>query len=98
MPLAKVLPRGQITIPVEVREAVNLGPGSTVEVTVTGPDSFQVTVLPHWSLDEWHARFGLREPAPVSAEDAIRLGEEDAADEFVASIERNRQEAAREPS
>jgi AbrB family looped-hinge helix DNA binding protein len=94
MPLAKVLPRGQITIPQEVREAVQLQPGDTVQLRVTGPDTFQITVLPRRSLDEWISRY--RVTGPVDADQAINEGEEDEARQIVVGIERDRHESTEE--
>ncbi len=93
MPLAKVLPRGQITIPLEVREAVQLEPGDTVQVRVIGPDTIQITVLPRRSLDEWIARYRLTEP--VDYETAVTQGEADAASEAIERIERERLQTSR---
>jgi AbrB family looped-hinge helix DNA binding protein len=90
MPLARVLPRGQITIPQEIREAVGLESGDTVQVRVTGPDTIQITVFPRRTLDDWIQRYQLSEPGDY--ERAVAEGEADSAAEAIAQIERNRQE------
>jgi len=90
VPLAKVLPRGQITIPQQVREAVRLAPGDTVQVQVTGPDTIQIIVLPRRTLDEWVARYQLTEP--VDYGEAVKQGEQDAADAIIARIAQDRRE------
>jgi AbrB family looped-hinge helix DNA binding protein len=98
MVLARVLPRGQITIPQEIREAVHLGPGDTVQMKVTGPDTIQITVLPRLTLDEWLARYQLCEPSEITVDEARRLGEQDVADAFVANMERVRRESMEPPA
>jgi AbrB family looped-hinge helix DNA binding protein len=90
MALAKVLLRGRITIPREVREAVRLAPGDTVQVQVTGPDTIRLTVLPRRPLEEWIARY--RVAGPVDYGEAVKQGEDDAAAEVIARIEQDRRE------
>jgi AbrB family looped-hinge helix DNA binding protein len=98
MALARVLARGQITIPQKIREAVRLGPGDTVQLTVTGPDTIQITVLSRLTLDELRARYASGEPPEITFEEARRLGEQDAADEFVRKMERIRREVEEPPA
>jgi AbrB family looped-hinge helix DNA binding protein len=81
MPLAWVLPRGQITIPREIREAVGLESGDTVQVRVSGPDTIQITVLPRRTLDEWIERYRITEP--MDYREAEAAGEADAAAEAI---------------
>jgi AbrB family looped-hinge helix DNA binding protein len=45
MPIARVQPRGQVTIPREVREARGIGPGADLYFTPTEA-GFQAVVLP----------------------------------------------------
>lgn len=97
MALAKVLPRGQITIPQEVREAVGLVPGTTVQVDVTGPDTIRITVIPQRSISEWISRYQVVEP--VDYPELRTRAESAEAEEAVRRIERQTRdvvEAARE--
>jgi AbrB family looped-hinge helix DNA binding protein len=43
MPITKVLTKGQIVIPKEIRERMNIKPGDRVEITATGK---HVVILP----------------------------------------------------
>ena len=85
MALAKVLARGQITIPREVREKVHLGPGDLVRIDAIGPNRFVVEVIHTFSLAEILERFHSDEPV-----DMVQLreeGEQDAARELIAKID-----------
>jgi AbrB family looped-hinge helix DNA binding protein len=95
MALAKVLPRGQITIPQDVRAAVGLEPGDTVQVQVTGADTIQIKVLPRRSLDEWIARF--RTDELIDFAQAREQGEADAATEVLNQLRRNLAESSEKP-
>jgi AbrB family looped-hinge helix DNA binding protein len=82
--LTKVLARGQITIPREVREKVHLGPGDLVRIETIGLNRFVVEVIPTLTLAEILVRFHSDEPV-----DMIRLreeGENDAAREVIAKM------------
>ena len=57
MSLAKVLARGQVTLPRDVRNRAGIKPGDAVHVEVLGPGRVEVTVLPRFSPRELHARY-----------------------------------------
>jgi bifunctional DNA-binding transcriptional regulator/antitoxin component of YhaV-PrlF toxin-antitoxin module len=61
--VAKVQARGQFTIPEAVRKATGVAPGASLLVRATGPDRFEVTVLPTITADEFFAAMALREDA-----------------------------------
>jgi len=84
MAIAKVLARGQITIPRQIREKVHLGPGDLVRIEPMGVNRFVVEVIPTLTLAEILARFHSDEPV-----DLVQLreeGEEEAATEVIARI------------
>jgi len=84
MALAKVLARGQITIPREVRERVHLAPGDLVRIEAVGAGKFLVEVVPTLTLDEIFERYHSNEPV-----DLARLraeGEAAAAAEVIAKM------------
>ena len=84
MALAKILARGQITIPREIREQVHLAPGDLVRIEPTGAGRFVVEVVPTLTLDEILRRFHSDEPV-----DMVKLraaGEAEAADEVLSRI------------
>ena len=86
MAIAKVLARGQITIPRGIREKVHLDPGDLVRIEPIGSNRFIVEVIPTLTLPEILARYHSDEPV-----DMARLredGEEDAANEVIARINR----------
>ena len=64
MPLAKILARGQVTLPREVRRAAGLKPGDTVVCEVTGPGRVEMHVLPRMTLAETLERYHIDEPIP----------------------------------
>ncbi|HEY3111796.1 MAG TPA: AbrB/MazE/SpoVT family DNA-binding domain-containing protein [Chloroflexota bacterium] len=76
MALAKVLGRGQVTLPRAVRGAAGVRPGDTVLVRVTGPGTITLEVLPRMTLADSLARYAVAEPVDVA-----RLREEAAADQ-----------------
>jgi AbrB family looped-hinge helix DNA binding protein len=84
--IAKVLARGQITIPRDVRAKVHLEPGDLVRIEPIGANRFVVEIVPTLSLDEILERYHSDEPV-----DLARLrseGEQDAADEVMARMNR----------
>ena len=92
MALAKVLARGQITIPRDVREKVHLGPGDLVRIEPIGSNRFVVEVIPTLTLAEILMRFHSDEPV-----DMVRLreeGEKEAAREAI--VRMNHRASARE--
>jgi AbrB family looped-hinge helix DNA binding protein len=62
MILAKVLARGQLTIPQEIREKANLNPGDTVEVDVDETGTIRLRRLPTLSFEEMFERNLVTEP------------------------------------
>ena len=75
MPIAKVLARGQVTLPREVRRKAGIKPGDTVHIRVTGPQTLELTVERLPTLAEALARWSIDEPVPewrTVAEEAER--------------------------
>lgn len=71
--VARVQARGQVTVPREIREACNVGPGIDLFFVQTGPDSFECKVLPpRQSLLEVIDLYAMEGTAP----DLDRLREE----------------------
>jgi AbrB family looped-hinge helix DNA binding protein len=62
MILAKVLARGQLTIPQEIREKANLNPGDTVEVDVDETGTIRLRRLPTLSFEEMFERNLVTDP------------------------------------
>ncbi len=50
MPPSKVLTRGRLTLPKEVREAAGIGAGDLVTLTVTGPGRVELRLVPRLRL------------------------------------------------
>jgi AbrB family looped-hinge helix DNA binding protein len=67
MPTATVTSKGQITIPVEVREDMGLGPGSRVDFVAVGDGEYRVMVKSR-SVSELAGMFRSSGP-PVSTAD-----------------------------
>jgi AbrB family looped-hinge helix DNA binding protein len=82
MTLAKVLARGQVTLPSAVRRSAGIKPGDLVSVSVTGAGRVELRVLPRLTLAEALARYHIDEPIDwqhfedawqgVAANDAVR--------------------------
>ena len=86
MALAKVLGRGQVTLPRAVRGAAGVRPGDMVLVRATGPGTITLEVLPRMTLAESLARYAVAEPV-----DVVRLREAaaaEAAEEALAELRR----------
>lgn len=62
MALARVLARGQVTLPRQVRRLAGIGPGDTVHIEVLGPGQVRLTALPRLGPRQ------LRERYPIVAE------------------------------
>ena len=89
--LAKVLARGQITIPRDVREKVHLAPGDLVRIEPIGVGKFVVEVIPTLSLDEILSRY----QSNASEVDIARLradAEAEAADEVIGKLSKSADE------
>jgi hypothetical protein len=81
-------------------EGAGLRPGDLVDVQVVKvetpdaatrrayvPEEIDLDNLPHWTADDLFERFRIDEP--IDVEEAIKQGEEDAADEFVEEYKRS---------
>ena len=65
MSVARVQPRGQVTVPQEIREACGIVPGTDLLFLPTGPGRFECRVLPpRRSLLELMDRYALEGAAP----------------------------------
>jgi bifunctional DNA-binding transcriptional regulator/antitoxin component of YhaV-PrlF toxin-antitoxin module len=84
--LAKVLGRGQVTLPRAVRGAAGVRPGDTVLVRVTGPGTITLEVLPRTTLAESLARYAVAEPVDVARLRGIATAEQ--AEEALAELRR----------
>ncbi len=80
--LAKVLERGQITLPREIRRAAGIKPGDSVLIRATGPTTLEVKVLPQLTLEETFEMFQI--DGPIDPDD-LKEGWKDAAAEEVFS-------------
>jgi AbrB family looped-hinge helix DNA binding protein len=85
MAIGKILPRGQLTLPRDVRRAAGLAPGDTVTFRVTGEGTIEIKALPRLTLQD------LLEQFPIEgdfAEDFARGGwQDDAAREIIEKME-----------
>ncbi len=72
MNLGKVQPRGQVTIPQEVRQACGIEPGTILVFAVPRRGQLTARVLPtHASMGEVVARFGATGSLDPSAWDTV---------------------------
>ena len=62
MSLGKVLPRGQVTLPREIRRAAGLKPGDVVSFQVTERGTVEIRALPHLRLAEALERYQVQGP------------------------------------
>jgi AbrB family looped-hinge helix DNA binding protein len=62
MVLGKVLARGQITLPREIRRAADLKPGDRVSFRVTKEGAVEIRSLPRLTLNEALERYRIEEP------------------------------------
>ena len=73
--VAKVQARGQFTIPEAIRKATGVGVGASLLVRATGPDRFEVTVLPTITADDFFCAMSLRAGLiPEDLERAVLAG------------------------
>jgi AbrB family looped-hinge helix DNA binding protein len=79
--VGKVPSRGQVTLPREIRKAVNIQPGDSLLFRASGPSTIEITVLPRTTLAEALERFHVDEPLDT---DTLReAAYEDAAREAI---------------
>ena len=90
MTLARLLQRGQLTVPQEVREKLCLEPGAVLQIEVTGPDRFEVRRVPSMTLQQMREFVHSFEDTGLDVEEARKLGEADAADALLAKLDRLR--------
>jgi len=57
MALGKILPRGQVTLPRDVRRKAGLEPGDTVTFRVTGEGRVEIQALPKLTLQDLIERY-----------------------------------------
>ena len=57
MELAKVQPRGQVTVPRAIRRAAGIEPGDVVAFAVTAPGRVELRALPRLTLAELLRRY-----------------------------------------
>ena len=62
MAMGKVLARGQVTLPREIRHAANIKPGDRVTFRVTQEGTVEMRVLPRLTLAEALERYRIEEP------------------------------------
>jgi AbrB family looped-hinge helix DNA binding protein len=80
MPTATVTSKGQVTIPVEVRERLGIEAGTRVQFVASGDGSWQFVVA-GGSVRDLHGMFGPRASA-VTEEDMRDAGADAATDRF----------------
>ncbi len=68
MALGKVLARGQVTLPRDVRRAAQIQPGDAVTFRVTAPGTVEVVALPRLRLAEALERYPIEGPIDDLAE------------------------------
>lgn len=70
MALGKVLARGQVTLPRQVRRAAGIAPGDRLVFRVTAPGQVEVRVLPRLCLAEALERYRITVPVDQEADRA----------------------------
>ena len=68
MAIGKILGRGQVTLPREIRRAASVQPGDTVVFRVTGPGTIELKTLPRLSLDEALERYRIDGPVDLASD------------------------------
>jgi AbrB family looped-hinge helix DNA binding protein len=81
MALARVLARGQITIPSDIRREAQIEPGDTVSLHVIAPGKVEVKVLSKLTLKDLLERYRIEGPTDLAA--AREEGEAQAAVEVI---------------
>ena len=78
MALGKILPRGQVTLPRDVRRAAGLEPGDTVTFRVTGEGRVEIRALPKLTLADLLERYRIPDDVDVEAELKGQFWQDDA--------------------
>lgn len=85
MALAKVLSRGQVTLPRDVRQEARIKPGDTVDVFVVGPGQLKVELVPRMDPKTFFDKYRIDVPIDL---DALRKEwEADAAEKVIRELE-----------
>ncbi len=64
----KVLARGQVTLPREIREAAGFEPGDLVTFRTTGPRTVEINTRPRLTLNDLIERYPITEPVDETAD------------------------------
>lgn len=70
MAIAKVLARGQVTLPKAVRQKAGVQPGDVVTLEVKGPGTVELKVLPRMRLEDTLERYRIEGPINWAADRA----------------------------
>ena len=70
MPVARVLARGQVTLPREVRRKARIKPGDVFNIEVIGPGQLRLTALPGLGPRELRDRYAIEGPIDEVADRA----------------------------
>lgn len=70
MKVGKVLARGQITLPREIRRDAEIRPGDTVSIEMIAPGRVEVKVLSRLTLDDLLERYPIEGPVDLRADRA----------------------------
>jgi antitoxin component of MazEF toxin-antitoxin module len=73
-----------MTVPQEFRKSLGIEPGDTVQLSLSGSDSFQVRVMPRLTLEEALERWSVDEPLDTKV--LLEEAEQAAADEVIAKL------------
>jgi AbrB family looped-hinge helix DNA binding protein len=81
MAIGKVMARGQVTLPREVREKAHIRPGDVLSIEAVRPGELRVIVLPNLGPRELRERFPIEGPIDLEADRAT--WQEEAAREVI---------------
>lgn len=84
MALSKVLARGQVTLPREIRKAAGVEPGDTLSMRVTQPGKIEITVLPRLTLAQTFEMYHIE--GPINWAEDVAAAEAEEADNFIARL------------
>jgi AbrB family looped-hinge helix DNA binding protein len=68
MSLARVLARGQVTLPRDVRRQAQIKPGDALDIEVLGPGRLQLVVLPKLTPRQLRDRYPIQGPIEEPAD------------------------------